>query len=205
MGWGVNDASYKVQPTVDGKKEMCPYYDKWYGMLRRAYNLKYKTKNKSYKDVTICEDWMYFSNFKEWMETKNFKGLELDKDILVPGNKEYSPSTCVFVPSKLNKSLNTKVSLTGRDCPLGVYRIGDKFRASISLEDGARLYLGNHSSKVEAHRAWQAAKARQIQSLIIWYAEQDSFLIDVAESLHMRVYNLLSDLENSSETTRECF
>ena len=97
-GWGINDADYVVSYAVNGKRKSCQYYEKWVGMLRRAFSEKYKAKNPSYLCVTVCEEWKYFSNFKKWMETQYFDGLELDKDILKSGNSVYSPETCAFVP-----------------------------------------------------------------------------------------------------------
>lgn len=39
-------------------------------------------------------------NWKPHME-----GWHLDKDILLKGNKVYSPETCAFVPAKINSLL----------------------------------------------------------------------------------------------------
>jgi hypothetical protein len=41
-GVGVNDADYAVNPLGPDKRgRMCPYYDVWHNMLRRAYDSKY--------------------------------------------------------------------------------------------------------------------------------------------------------------------
>ena len=64
----------------------------------------------SYKGVEVCEEWYNFQNFAEWCETQKFlnakdvkgKSYQLDKDILVKGNKIYSPDTCCFVPPEIN-------------------------------------------------------------------------------------------------------
>lgn len=45
---------------------------------------------------------MYFSNFLKWFNGNYIKGYALDKDILIKGNKVYSPETCCFVPYEIN-------------------------------------------------------------------------------------------------------
>ncbi len=66
-------------------------------MLQRCYSESYLNKRPSYRGCSVCEEWKTFSNFMAWMKNKNMENLELEKDILVPGNKLYSPETCVFV------------------------------------------------------------------------------------------------------------
>ncbi len=111
---GTNDADYVVRQfetiVVDGKQQqkrvrMCSFYRAWSGMLRRGYSAQYKEKHPTYKDVTVCKEWHLFSNFKKWMEEQPWEGMCLDKDLLVKGNKEYSPSTCAFVPNRVNTLL----------------------------------------------------------------------------------------------------
>lgn len=93
---GINDA--KVDKRV---------YGLWYQMLRRCYDREQmeRRQGRMYSDCYVCDRWFRLSNFAndikkldgytDW-ETK--VGYCLDKDIRVPGNKVYSPSTCIFVP-----------------------------------------------------------------------------------------------------------
>ena len=111
-GVGVNDADYVVSINetvgyVDGKRKeklvwICPFYRTWKGMLGRGYSEKLKLKYPSYKDVTVCEEWHLFSTFRAWMDQQDWEGLQLDKDLLVKGNKIYSPETCLFVSGQVN-------------------------------------------------------------------------------------------------------
>ena len=48
-------------------------------------------------------------------------GWELDKDILVKGNKIYSPDTCCFVPKEVNTVFTKRQSKRG-DYPIGVIK-----------------------------------------------------------------------------------
>ena len=89
-------------------------------MLERSYSEKFKEKHPTYKDVTCCEEWLTFSNFKSWMEQQDWEGKDLDKDLLVYQNKIYSPETCCFLSHKINTFLTTSAKIRG-DQPIGVY------------------------------------------------------------------------------------
>jgi len=66
-GVGINDADYEVQPIINGKRVMCPFYAKWVGMLERCYSEKFQNKWPTYIGCYVILDWIYFSNFKYWM------------------------------------------------------------------------------------------------------------------------------------------
>ena len=65
-------------------------------------------KRKTYKDVTICDEWTNDKqSFIGWYTANyyalpNGEALEIDKDILVPGAKCYSPETCLLLPKSIN-------------------------------------------------------------------------------------------------------
>ena len=87
-GVGVNDAYYSVYKYENGKIVwQCPYYRTWKHMLSRAYSDKFKKKRPTYQDVTVCEEWYSFMCFRAWMVEQDWKGKQLDKDLLVQGNK----------------------------------------------------------------------------------------------------------------------
>jgi hypothetical protein len=87
--------------------EFTSAYKYWGGMLTRCYSAKSLKKYPSYKDCTVCDDWLNFQVFSAWFE-KNYPGdhdhFELDKDIKVKGNKVYSPETSLFVTKKQNNA-----------------------------------------------------------------------------------------------------
>lgn len=103
-GGGVNDAGYPVVrfgKDINGKRNrewVCPFYKAWSAMLNRCYR---EPVLKAYKDTTVCEEWYTFSNFKSWMETQDWEGKELDKDLLTDNN-QYAPENCIFIPAWLN-------------------------------------------------------------------------------------------------------
>ena len=165
FGIGTNDADYQTQSKNNGKKTTCPYYRKWVGMLERCYSVKYQARRPTYIGATVAEEWLLFSTFKQWMETQDWEGLELDKDILVAGNKHYSPSTCCFVPRELNQLLNDRGASRGA-LPRGVYLNSGKCRAQCSYK-GKIKHLGYHSTPKAAslaYRKYKHAIVRKIAS-----------------------------------------
>lgn len=106
-------------------------YSAWNNMLRRCFDDNFKEKHSTYKDTTCCEEWLYYENFYEWLHKQenfdkwlNGKRWGVDKDILVKGNKIYSPDTCCLVPQNVNK-LFTKNDMYRGDLPIGVTRKDD--------------------------------------------------------------------------------
>ena len=169
-GVGVNDADYAVLKReeagyVDGKRKRklvwgCDYYSRWSAMLRRCYDAKYQERKPTYAGCTVSNDWLTFTNFKNWMMGQDWEGNHLDKDLLFEGNKVYSPETCVFV----SPMVNTFTIDRGND--RGKWLIGacwdkasKKFRAQCSnpfTKENEKL--GHFTSEQEAHNAWLKRK-----------------------------------------------
>ena len=85
-------------------------YNKWYAMLNRCNSIYHY---QTYKNVTVCDEWMEYENFKRWYleNIYDFNGvLELDKDLFSEDKKIYSPSTCCFLPKELNILISTAQS-----------------------------------------------------------------------------------------------
>ena len=75
-------------------------------MMQRCYSDKFKKTHPSYILCKTSKEWLLFSNFKNWMKSQNWQGMELDKDLKIKGNKIYSEDTCLLIPSKLNVLLS---------------------------------------------------------------------------------------------------
>lgn len=130
-GVGITGNKYITRVNNRNTKE----YDAWLHMLRRCYDNKCKEEQPSYSDVVCCDEWLNYENFYEWLSSQdnfdkwvNGYRWALDKDILVKGNKLYSPETCCLVPQNVNCLLLKRDSLRG-DLPIGVKRVGDKFES----------------------------------------------------------------------------
>jgi hypothetical protein len=159
FGVGVNDADYTVNPTIDGERHPCPYYVRWHSRLKLCYHPLTQALQPSYKGCKVCDEWLVFSKFKAWMESQNWYGLELDKDLLGNGHgKLYSPETCVFVSKEVNMFTTGCADHTG-EWPMGVHlnKRQGKFDARIRVK-GVRKFLGLFDSPQEAHQAWRTAK-----------------------------------------------
>lgn len=121
------------------KHKIIKEYDAWFDMLRRCCSKKYKDKKPTYENVSCCKEWLFFENFYEWLHSQsNFekwlhgKRWAIDKDILVKGNKVYSPETCCLVPQNVN-SLFVKSNAVRGDLPIGVQKHQKKYRACFNI------------------------------------------------------------------------
>lgn len=100
------------------------FYYKFYShMLSRVFSPNMYEREETYKNTCINPYFLSFENFKRWAENNyyEFEGetMCLDKDILVKGNKEYSPIKCMFVPKRIN-SLFVKADSIRGNLPIGV-------------------------------------------------------------------------------------
>ena len=202
FGVGINDANYtvKIQESyyIEGKRKRrttfeCPYYVKWKSMLMRCYSEGYLNKNPTYKDCLVCDEWLTFSNFKSWMETQDWEGKQLDKDLLFRGNRVYSPTTCLFVPKDVNYFMLTCKASRG-DTPLGVTHCSRTNHIVAYIRDfsGKELNLGVFSSYSSAHFAWLYHKISNCKQLLIKHSSSR----DVVKGLTAVLYRLEENFTN---------
>ena len=142
--------------------EVTKPYKTWSDMLRRCYAPKYQKLKPTYIGCSVCVEWLYFPNFKKWFDTHYVEGFQLDKDILITGNKIYSPDTCIFVPQSINK-LFTDSGKTRGNYPIGVSfnKQSGKFVTYVTI-DGKLHYLGLFDNAEEAHKAYLIAKKANV-------------------------------------------
>ena len=170
FGVGVNDLGYRVhvqeEVTKNGGKRImksvfrCRYYAAWRNMLERCYSKKFLESRPTYIGTRVCSEWLSATAFKKWMDQQDWQGKCLDKDIIVPGNKLYSPDTCAFVLPTTNKFV------VARDASRGGYPTGvsllkhtGKYQARCQNPfTGKKEHLGLFSTPEEAHEAWRKRK-----------------------------------------------
>ena len=152
-------------------------YDAWHSMMQRCYDKKYKNKNITYQDVTCCEEWLLYENFYEWLHSQenfekwlNGKHWAVDKDILVKGNKIYSPDTCCLVPQIIN-TLFIKKEMKRGLLPIGVQydKRQERYVCRISMMQNNKGYLreeGRYPTPEDAfYLGYKPAKERYIQRI----------------------------------------
>lgn len=92
-------------------------HNRWLNMKSRCFN----QKNKRYaryggRGITICPEWMDFSNFYKWsMENGFSENLSIDR---IENDKGYSPENCRWASAKQqanNTSRNVKILYNGEE------------------------------------------------------------------------------------------
>lgn len=159
---------YRGREDVDCRAKA---YLRWHDMMNRCYNDKFHEKQPQYRDCTVCEEWWNFCNFEKWYDEHYYEIedeiMDLDKDILFKGNKEYGPDSCCVIPHCINTLfINGK---KGRgDLPLGTWydREKGKYRASMSYQ-GISIKIGSFKTKDDAFKRYKTYK--------------EDFIKDVAE------------------------
>lgn len=179
---------YGVGTTDERITDDCPFYSRWRGVLKRCYAPNPKEAAR-YAGCTVAEEWLRFSAFKPWMIERPWQGNHLDKDILRPDEKRYSPDTCVFVPIWINTLLNDCAASLG-SLPTGVYLFRKRYVARAHDGHGKRIFIGSFDCPDEAHKAWATAKAGVIRQAVDQYRTTDRFdervctaLLDRADQL----------------------
>ena len=153
---GINDLNEPVK--INGKT--LKFYNTWGNMIQRCYSDKLQERFPTYRGCSVCDGWLLLSNFKEWYDIHYRDGMSLDKDILIPGNKIYSPKACSFVPGYINTLLTDAGAARG-ELPLGVSAQKPNPHGQINTTYTARCWDG-HGGKF-AKNFKTVAEARQ------WY------------------------------------
>ncbi|EOV8144431.1 hypothetical protein ACOJDJ_000126 [Cronobacter dublinensis] len=176
-------------------------------IANRSYNamIARVENHKNYQDVSIDPIWL---NDREayitWYISNYHHNWAVDKDILSPGSRLYSPQTCMFVPPYVNALFRSKKENSRGNAhnpvvlPLGVSLSEspkNPYQAHCKI-NGKQTHLGLFSTPEEAHRAWQLGKIDQLQ-----YALMDTELTsEIIEALEQWINIIISDVEAGRET-----
>ena len=173
---GVGYIGEEIKNTDNSKYDKCK--NTWSSIIRRGYDEYTKNKRPMYRTCTVCEEWHNYQNFKKWYYN-NYYEIEkevmcLDKDILLKGNKSYSPEMCIFVPNRINV-LFTKSDSARGSLPIGVHRSNNSFSASCSeiQSNGkkAQTHLGTFKTPEEAFYMYKTYKENVIKQVADKYKE----------------------------------
>ena len=157
-GVGVSGSRYPYKINGRNTKE----YILWKSMLQRCYSDSFKNKRPTYKDCKVSDNFKSYEYFYEWCKSQvgfGVEGFELDKDLLIKGNKVYSENSCVFIPREINSVLIKSEASRGNHL-LGVYwsKTNKTFKAMVCKNKGKQEYLGYFKTELEAFNAYKEAK-----------------------------------------------
>ena len=156
-------------------------YKCWTRMLNRCYDEKWFKKSPTYKNCNVCKEWHNYSNFEKWYEENYYEisneRMCLDKDILIKGNKIYSPNTCCFVPSRINM-LFEKCDKARSIYPIGVTRrerenkYKNSYRAKCRLSNGKRITSKSFETPLECFYEYKRIKEKTIKEVADLYKDK---------------------------------
>lgn len=148
-------------------------YYRWRDMMHRCYNDKFHESHPQYEQCTVCEEWLNFCNFEKWYNENYYRiedlTMDLDKDILIKGNKEYCPATCCIVPHCINTLFLTGKKNRG-DLPIGIHYDNEhkRYRAAMSYQ-GIQIKIGRFSNAEDAFNRYKVYKEDFIQDIAEQY------------------------------------
>lgn len=152
----------KTYKDSDGKWRNTKEGQLWFNMNIRCYNEKHLITNPSYRGCYMSENFKDFQFFARWCQDKigfNLQNYQLDKDLLVFGNKEYGEEFCVFIPRQINTFLNDCKRAQGA-FPTGVYfnQQHEKFHVRVRTPDNGQRHVGYYDNVEEAVESYKKAK-----------------------------------------------
>ena len=156
-GVGITGTKYPI--TIDGVKTK--EYGLWKDMLTRCYSDTYQKKQPTYEGCKVSENFKSYEYFYEWCNSQvgfDVKGFDLDKDLLIKGNKVYSENTCIFIPREINTLLVKRKASRGKYL-IGVYwsKTANAFVAHVKSK-GKSKHLGYFTTEIEAFNTYKTAK-----------------------------------------------
>lgn len=146
----------KYKPSIN--KRNTPEYNLWVSMMERCYCEKRRYRTKSYVNCKVCEKWHNFQNFAKWYHDNYYEcdgRLQVDKDILIPGNRIYSPDNCILVPQKINVLFVNHIN--NRGLPNGIYKVKSGYLAEYN-----ERRLGIFKTVDEAYAIYAQIKKEEI-------------------------------------------
>ena len=184
-GVGVSGTKYLISEGDVLTKE----YTLWVGMLQRCYSDTSKKKNPTYIDCEVSDKFKSYEYFYEWCNEQisfGVDGFELDKDLLVKGNKVYSEDSCIFIPKDINLLLTKCEASRGKHL-IGVSwsNTNNAFVAMVRKNKGKSEYLGHFKTELEAFNAYKKAKENYLKEQANKYKSQ----------IDLRAYNALMNYE----------
>ena len=165
--------------------KMSPQYRAWSGMLERCYS--YPKKYPAYEPYIVCDEWHDYQVCAEWFDENKYdvnERLHIDKDILFPNSKIYSPPTCLLVPQRINMLFMNKPN--NRGFPNGIrMNSGGRYSALYNHET-----LGSYDTVEEAYKYYAMAKEKKIKEVA------DEYKGIIPKKVYEALYDYKVDIRN---------
>ena len=185
---GITGAKYPVEKDGKTIKE----YIAWYSIILRSYDKDFKEYCPTYENVTVCDEWLLYENFYEWLHSQeNFQQWydghrwEVDKDIIVKRNKVYSPDTCCLVPHYINTLFVKRESSRG-DLPIGVSK-------------------DSKSNRYQAITIYGRENNKSKTTLYYYSTPEDAFYLGYKPSKEAYIKRVAQEEYNKGNITERCY
>lgn len=161
-GMGFNSGKRGTGYIARTKNGVLREYDHWRGMLRRSYDPEWKSIHQTYEKCEVDPDWLDYQNFARDYHNCKYKpeNSDLDKDLLVLGNKTYRNELCVYLPEDINKSIVIRGTVS-------------KWHARDEIFEYScnGIYLGRSQSPTDLGEVWVSSKIERIRLLADAYKD----------------------------------
>lgn len=174
VGFNSGKFGYAATEKVGGKWVNIKRYTVWSSMIKRCYSGELYV----YSDVVVSPVWHDYQDFAQWWEDqplyKRQDNWQLDKDIVSPESRTYSPNNCRLVPTVINLLIK---KMGPRDYTQGVnYHKRDKaFRAFVVDASGVHKERNGFKSELDAFLWYKSEKEVIVKQL----AEKYKSIIDL--------------------------
>ena len=131
-------------------------YDHWRRMLQRSYDVKWQTLHPTYTECEVDKSWWDYQDFARDFHDCEYrpKNSDLDKDLLVVGNKVYSKELCVYLPEEINKTIIIEGTVSRWHS-----------RDQVFEYNCNGIYLGRSSCPIKLGKLWVDTKIDRIKYL----------------------------------------
>ncbi|WP_155292773.1 hypothetical protein [Pseudomonas fluorescens] len=162
------DYGVGIDDSPEGSEDAA--HTSWLAMMKRVYPKDPTNPYPTYDGCSVDLCWHLYSDFKRWFDVNHIAGYQLDKDILQPGNRLYSPDTCVFVPAYINQTVRWRRKMPKSGFP-GVKAFAGLWYASI-MHKGVLTDYESRKDALEAHCDWQRMKADTVDDHLHNYLQE---------------------------------
>jgi hypothetical protein len=153
-------------------------YRAWSGVVERCYSSSRREVSLCYANATLATEWHNFQTFAKWFYSQNGADLnwEIDKDLLVVGNKHYSPETCILLPAKINVAI-TRIDCSGDVLGHFYHKASNMYSCRVCTPTGAVVKY--FKDKDDCIRHYLQGKSFQFKHLALkWKSDLDPRAFD---------------------------